>query len=129
MNLYLHILSLNIDPQITQEEINVIWKEFILKDNHKLEYWQFIRHFGYSRKSGAFKNARLAPPKRGDNDVNLTSKNHGRDNMIIRGSVQAKVCIYSGIAAGNCFLKPTRFNYNVKLCDMPFKNSIYFTVV
>jgi hypothetical protein len=83
--------SPSINPEITRQEIDVIWREFILKDNKLLDYWQFIRHFGYSKESGAYKNARVAPPKRGDCDMMLTSKNLGRDNMIIRGSVQTKV--------------------------------------
>ncbi len=71
-----------------------------MRDNKLLDYWQFIRHFGYSRASGAFKNARIAPPKRGDCDMMLTSKNLSRDNMIIRGSVQTKVDNWNGLSLG-----------------------------
>ena len=76
---------------MTREEINLLWRTFILKDNKKLAYWQFIRHFGYSRQSAAFENAKKSPPKKGDNDMMLTSNKLGRDSILIRGSVQSKV--------------------------------------
>ena len=82
---------MKIDPQVTRSEIDALWGEFILKDNNKLEYWQFIRSFGYSKKSGAFTNAKRAPPKKGDADMMLTSNKLGRDSILIRGSVHAKV--------------------------------------
>ena len=83
--------KLKIDPQFTRDEIDLLWSDFILKDNKKLEYWQFVRHFGYSKKSAAFTNAKRAPPQRGDNDMMLTSNKLGRDSILIRGSVQNKV--------------------------------------
>ncbi len=89
---YIFLLRLKITPQITRDEIELLWENFILKDNKKLEYWQFVRHFGYSKKSAAFESAKRAPPKRGDNDMMLTSNKLGRDSILIRGSVQSKVC-------------------------------------
>lgn len=83
--------KISINPPISRDEINLLWKEFILKDNKKLEYWQFIRHFGYSKRSAAYTNAKKAPPKKGDNDMMLTSNKLGRDSILIRGSVQSKV--------------------------------------
>ncbi|CAF0760256.1 unnamed protein product [Brachionus calyciflorus] len=85
--------KLKLEPSITRDEIEVLWREFILKDNKKLEYWQFVRHFGYSKKSAAFQNSKIAPPKRGDNDMMLTSNKLGRDSILIRGSVQAKLIL------------------------------------
>jgi hypothetical protein len=82
---------LKITPPIKRDEIDLLWNEFILKDNKKLEYWQFVRHFGYSKKSAAFQNAKVSPPKKGDNDMMLTSNKLGRDSILIRGSVQSKV--------------------------------------
>jgi hypothetical protein len=82
---------LKITPPIKRDEIDLLWIEFILKDNKKLEYWQFVRHFGYSKKSAAFQNAKVSPPKKGDNDMMLTSNKLGRDSILIRGSVQSKV--------------------------------------
>ena len=76
---------------LTRDEIDIIWSNFILKDNKKLDYWQLVRHFGYSKKSAAFQNAKIAPPKKGDNDMMLTSNKLGRDSILIRGSVQSKV--------------------------------------
>ncbi len=70
----------------------MLWKKFNnLKDNKKLAYWQFIRHFGYSKESAAFVNSKKNPPKKGDNDMMLTSNKLGRDSILIRGSVQSKV--------------------------------------
>lgn len=83
--------QLKINPAISRDEIDLLWSEFILKDNKKLEYWQFIRHFGYSKKSAAFLNSKVAPPKRGDNDMMLTSNKLGRDSILIRGTVQSKL--------------------------------------
>jgi hypothetical protein len=82
---------LKINPQVTRAEIDLLWSEFLLKDNNKLEYWQFVRHFGYSKKSAAFQNSKRAPPKKGDCDMMLTSNKLGRDSILIRGSVHAKV--------------------------------------
>lgn len=84
-------------PPISREEIDLLWTEFILKDNKKLEYWQFVRHFGFSKNSACYENAKKAPPKRGDNDVMLTSNKLGRDSILIRGSVQSKVKDYKKI--------------------------------
>ena len=84
-------IRLKFSPTITREEIDLLWNEFILKDNKKLEYFQFVRHFGYSRNSACYQNAKLAPPKRGDTDVMLLSNKLGRDSILIRGSVQSKV--------------------------------------
>ncbi len=73
----------------------------LLNDNKKLAYWQFIRHFGYNKQSAAFTNSKKAPPKRGDNDMMLTSNKLGRDSILIRGSVQSKV-----------FIRSTKFSLN-----------------
>lgn len=85
--------KLKVNPSISREEIDFLWREFYLKDNKKLDYWQFVRHFGYTKKSAAFLNAKIAPPKRGDNDMMLTSNKLGRDSILIRGSVQAKLIL------------------------------------
>lgn len=78
-------------PAITREEVVTLWKNFILKDNKRLAYWQFIRTFGYTKKSAAFLNSKHHPPTRGDNDMMLTSNKLGRDSILIRGGVQSKL--------------------------------------
>lgn len=91
--MYTLFKKLKVEPLITRDEIDFLWNQFILKDNKKLEYWQFVRHFGYSKKSAAFLNAKIAPPKHGDNDMMLTSNKLGRDSILIRGSVQSKLIL------------------------------------
>ena len=81
-------------PAITREEVVTLWKNFILKDNKRLAYWQFIRTFGYTKKSAAFLNSKHHPPTRGDNDMMLTSNKLGRDSILIRGGVQSKVSYF-----------------------------------
>lgn len=80
--------------KFTKDDVDELWKEFLLKDNNKLEYWQFVRHFGYSKKSAAYENAKRAPPRKGDSDMMLTSNKLGRDSILIRGSVHNKVRIF-----------------------------------
>ena len=87
-------IRIPIIPVITRDEVASLWdslKENNLKDNKRLAYWQFIRHFGYSKESAAFTNSKKSPPKKGDNDMMLTSNKLGRDSILIRGSVQSKV--------------------------------------
>jgi len=83
--------SLKIASKFSREDLDVLWKTFLLKDNNTLDYWQFVRHFGYTKKSAAYQNAKRAPPKRGDCDMMLTSNKLGRDSILIRGSVHAKL--------------------------------------
>lgn len=93
--MYELLRRVKITPAINRDEIDLLWSQFILKDNKKLEYWQFVRHFGYSKKSAAYQNAKISPPKKGDNDMMLTSNKLGRDSILIRGSVQSKVFNHS----------------------------------
>ena len=76
---------------MTHEEVDKLWDQFILKDNKKLEYWQFIRQIGYSKRSAAFENAKRAPPTRGDGDVLMTSKKLNSEKVLVRENVLHKV--------------------------------------
>lgn len=108
--------KLKITPPISREEIDLLWSKLILKDNKKLEYWQFVRHFGYSKKSAAYANAKVAPPKRGDNDMMLTSNKLGRDSILIRGSVQNKLILQFGVLKRS-FAEIDPYNTNYVLRD------------
>ena len=90
ITMYQLLKRLRITPEITHDEINTLWKVFILKDNKKLDFFEFIRHIGYSKKSAAFQNAKLMPPTRGDGDVLQLSKNLSTEKVLVRETVLHK---------------------------------------
>ncbi len=137
--LYQLLKKLNISPQITHDEVEKLWGDFILKDNGKLEYWQFIRQIGYSKKSAAFENAKRAPPTRGmffnffffiifgsienqfeffilgDGDVLLTSKKLSSEKVIVRETVLHKLgYLYESLRKNFVELDPHFTNYVLK---------------
>jgi hypothetical protein len=77
--LFLLLKKLKLEPQITHNEVEVLWKIFILKDNKKLDFLQFIRQIGYSKKSASYENAKVAPPSHGDSDLLMLSRKLSTD--------------------------------------------------
>lgn len=41
---------MNVKDQFTIDDIKRIWKEFITNKNNTLDFYYFIRHYGYSLK-------------------------------------------------------------------------------
>uniref|UniRef100_A0A452HGW1 EF-hand domain-containing protein n=1 Tax=Gopherus agassizii TaxID=38772 RepID=A0A452HGW1_9SAUR len=52
---------------------------------------EFVRHFGYSPSSSCFPNAKISPPRKGDNNFRLFSKKLSCDSDILVDRVRAKV--------------------------------------
>jgi hypothetical protein len=94
MTLYQLLRKLKFNPEITHDEVDELWKIFILKDNKKLHFLQFIRQIGYSKKSASFENAKIAPPTRGDGDLHMLSKTLSTDKVLVRETVIHKVCFF-----------------------------------
>ncbi|XP_076819252.1 EF-hand calcium-binding domain-containing protein 6-like isoform X2 [Clavelina lepadiformis] len=83
--------NLNITPKVTRGEIRRLWETFIVNKNRTLSFLQFVRHYGYSLKSAAFPNAKIAPPQRGDNDFMIRSRKLNCAADMLEDSLRAKV--------------------------------------
>ncbi|CAF1076134.1 unnamed protein product, partial [Didymodactylos carnosus] len=78
--------KLNIKPPITHTEIKLLWTRCHLKVNNNLDFYQFLREFGYTKRSATYPNAKRNPPRRGDCDFLLTSRKLYADNILVHGS-------------------------------------------
>lgn len=77
---------MSIEPAISSNEIELIWSNCHLKENGRLDFYQFLREFGYSKGSAHFPNAKSNPPKRGDADFLLTSRKLYGDSVLVQGT-------------------------------------------
>ncbi|CAF3759605.1 unnamed protein product [Rotaria socialis] len=55
---------LNVKPEVNHSEIDLIWSDCHLKENQHLYFYQFLREFGYSKRSVHYLNAKQNPPRR-----------------------------------------------------------------
>ncbi|XP_039398195.1 EF-hand calcium-binding domain-containing protein 6-like isoform X3 [Mauremys reevesii] len=81
----------DIRPEITRGEIRKLWETLITNQDNTLDFMEFVRHFGYSPSSSCFPNAKISPPRKGDNNFRLCSKKLSCDSDILVDSVRAKV--------------------------------------
>ncbi|CAF2140370.1 unnamed protein product [Rotaria magnacalcarata] len=77
---------LSLKPEVTRSEIDLIWSRCHLKENGHLDFYQFLREFGYSKRSAHYPNAKKNPPKRGDADFLLTSRKLYGDSILVHGT-------------------------------------------
>ncbi|CAF3658026.1 unnamed protein product [Rotaria sp. Silwood1] len=77
---------LDIKPEVTRNEIDLIWSRCHLKENGHLDFYQFLREFGYTKRSAHYPNAKKNPPKRGDADFLLTSRKLYGDSVLVHGT-------------------------------------------
>ncbi|KAK6493124.1 hypothetical protein HHUSO_G2620 [Huso huso] len=70
------------------------WETLIKNQDKTLEFLEFVRHFGYSPKSACFPNAKISPPKKGDDNFRLCSKKLNCASDILVDSVRAKLDPY-----------------------------------
>ncbi|XP_043920865.1 EF-hand calcium-binding domain-containing protein 6-like [Protopterus annectens] len=89
--MYLLLKRFDIQPEVTRGEIRRLWETLITNQDKTLDFLQFVRHFGYSPKSACFPNAKLSPPKKGDDDFKIRSKKLNCDTDILVDRVRAKV--------------------------------------
>ncbi|CAF1342560.1 unnamed protein product [Rotaria magnacalcarata] len=78
--------NLDVKPEISRSEIVLLWSRCHLKENGHLDFYQFLREFGYSKRSAHFPNAKQNPPKRGDADFLLTSRKLYGDSVLVHGT-------------------------------------------
>ncbi|XP_078252932.1 EF-hand calcium-binding domain-containing protein 6 [Rhinoraja longicauda] len=89
--MYRLLKSFDICPEVTRGEIRRLWKTLITNQEKTLDFLEFVRHFGHSPKSACFPNAKISPPKKGDCDLRMRSKNLNCASDILVDSVRAKV--------------------------------------
>ncbi|XP_039398196.1 EF-hand calcium-binding domain-containing protein 6-like isoform X4 [Mauremys reevesii] len=89
--MYLLLKRFDIRPEITRGEIRKLWETLITNQDNTLDFMEFVRHFGYSPSSSCFPNAKISPPRKGDNNFRLCSKKLSCDSDILVDSVRAKV--------------------------------------
>ncbi|XP_044154560.1 EF-hand calcium-binding domain-containing protein 6-like [Bufo gargarizans] len=78
-------------PEISREEVRRIWKTLILNQDQTVDFFQFVRHYGFSVKSSCYPNAKISPPVRGDGDCLVRSLKLNSDTKIIANFLQTKV--------------------------------------
>lgn len=81
----------DIRPEVSRGEIRDLWKTFITNTDKTLDYNEFVRHFGFSKKSASFPNAKMNPPKRGDADFMIRSRKLNCAADMLEDSLRSKV--------------------------------------
>ncbi|XP_075071216.1 EF-hand calcium-binding domain-containing protein 6-like [Mixophyes fleayi] len=89
--LYQLLKRCEVHPEVSREEVDKIWKTLIRNQDQTADFYQFVRHFGFSVKSSCFPNAKIAPPVRGDGDCFIRSLKLNSDTRIIANILQSKV--------------------------------------
>nr|XP_015201388.1 PREDICTED: EF-hand calcium-binding domain-containing protein 6-like isoform X1 [Lepisosteus oculatus] len=89
--MYQLLKRFDINPEVSRGEIRKLWGTLITNQDKTLDFFEFVRHFGYSPKSACFPNAKISPPKKGDDNFRLRSKKLNCASDILVDSVRAKV--------------------------------------
>ncbi|XP_072113230.1 EF-hand calcium-binding domain-containing protein 6 isoform X1 [Mobula birostris] len=89
--MYRLLKRFDIWPEVTRGEIRQLWKTLITNQDKTLDFLEFVRHFGHSPKSACFPNAKISPPRKGDGDLRMRSKNLNCATDILVDNVRAKV--------------------------------------
>ncbi|MBN3281965.1 EFCB6 protein, partial [Polyodon spathula] len=89
--MYQLLKGFDIHPEVSRGEIRRLWETLITNQDKTLDFLEFVRHFGYSPKSACFPNAKISPPKKGDDNFRLRSKKLNCASDILVDSVRAKV--------------------------------------
>lgn len=76
---------------LSRNEVKRLWDTLITDQRGSLEYWQFVRTFGYSLDSAAFPNAKVSPPKRGDNDFMMRSNKLNSDKHLLHHLLKSNI--------------------------------------
>ncbi|KAJ8383446.1 hypothetical protein AAFF_G00220420 [Aldrovandia affinis] len=89
--MYQLLKRFDIHPGVSRGEIRRLWGTLITNQDRTLDFLQFARHFGHSPKSACFPNAKLCPPRRGDEDCRQRSRTLNCVSDILVDGVRAKV--------------------------------------
>ncbi|XP_067858335.1 EF-hand calcium-binding domain-containing protein 6-like [Heptranchias perlo] len=90
-SVYQLLKQFDIHPPISRDEVRKLWSTLITSQNNTLDFYEFVRHFGFSSKSACFPNAKICPPVKGDSDFLIRSRKLNCDMEIIEDNLQAKV--------------------------------------
>ncbi|KAM8924698.1 EF-hand calcium-binding domain-containing protein 6-like [Pelodytes ibericus] len=93
-SMYQLLKRCDLQPPVCREEVKKIWETFILNQDQTVDFFQFVRHFGFSPKSSCFPNANISPPVKGDGDFLLRSRKVNSDTQIIANILQTKVKLH-----------------------------------
>ncbi|XP_067909467.1 EF-hand calcium-binding domain-containing protein 6-like isoform X2 [Heterodontus francisci] len=89
--MYQLLKQFDIHPPISRDEVRKLWSTLITSQDNTLDFYEFVRHFGFSPKSACFPNAKICPPVKGDSDFLIRSRKLNCDTEIIEDNLQAKV--------------------------------------
>ena len=92
MSIYLFRFP-EVKPEVTRGEIRDLWKTFITNKDKTLDYYEFVRHFGFSKTSAAFPNAKRVPPRHGDADFMIRSRKLNCAADMLQDSLRSKVSV------------------------------------
>ncbi|RDD38049.1 EF-hand calcium-binding domain-containing protein 6, partial [Trichoplax sp. H2] len=68
---------------LNDSEIRQLWSTILTNSDRTVDFYHFIRHFGFCPKNAAFANAKRNPPRRGDFDMVFSSKKLHTDSGIL----------------------------------------------
>uniref|UniRef100_H3AMC0 EF-hand calcium binding domain 6 n=1 Tax=Latimeria chalumnae TaxID=7897 RepID=H3AMC0_LATCH len=85
------LVNLGIQPRISREEVGKLWETIITNQDETVDFFQFVRHFGFSAKSACYPNAKISPPVKGDSDFLIRSRKMNSDTEIAENTLRAKV--------------------------------------
>lgn len=89
--MYMLLRRFDVKPDVTRGEIRDLWKTFITNKDKTLDYHEFVRHFGFSKRSAAFPNAKVSPPKHGDADFMIRSRKLNCAADMIQDNLRSKI--------------------------------------
>ncbi|KAL4640541.1 EF-hand calcium-binding domain-containing protein 6-like isoform X1 [Arapaima gigas] len=81
----------DIRPEVSRGEVRRLWATLITNQDKTVDFLQFVRHFGHSPKSACFPNAKVCPPRAGDEDRRKRSRRLNCVSDILVDAVRAKV--------------------------------------
>ncbi|XP_060697778.1 EF-hand calcium-binding domain-containing protein 6-like [Hemiscyllium ocellatum] len=90
-SMYQLLKQFDIHPPITRDDVRKLWSTLITSQDNTLDFYEFVRHFGFSPKSACYPNAKIHPPVKGDSDFLIRSRKFNCDTEIIEDNLQAKV--------------------------------------
>ncbi|XP_041066373.1 EF-hand calcium-binding domain-containing protein 6-like [Carcharodon carcharias] len=90
-SMYQLLKQFDIHPIINRDEVRKLWSTVITSHDNTLDFYEFVRHFGFSPKSACYPSAKIYPPVKGDSDFLIRSRKLNCDMDIIEDNLQAKV--------------------------------------
>ncbi|XP_028831616.1 EF-hand calcium-binding domain-containing protein 6-like [Denticeps clupeoides] len=89
--MYQLLKRFDIRPEVSRGQIRQLWSTLMTQHDGTVDFLQFVRHFGPSLKSSRFPNAKVCPPKQGDDNLRRRSNKLNCVFDILANTVRAKV--------------------------------------